>query len=255
MNPYILPNKLMYDHDEFSNYISKNDDQLKEKSIKICKKYPSFSYLPMQAFQTSQCNLEDFKNHKIPISQFYKHIVTIWTDVFAMYCKYYVTDFTVCQISKNKKQYGPTYNDFITKNSNITIVPTFFMEEIEWNCFLDVIDQQPPFDMESASEEKEKIIPELEILQTKFKYNINIKYANHDLILNEIATSEVIQSSSPPYLAFRLNNLTKITKELTNTIDLVLRDNEMGFSGFSYKYIPILKDKPDFCLIELRFHK
>ena len=250
VNGFMLPNRMMHDHEEIKKYVLENDKYLTNKTRDVCKKYPAFSYLPMQAFQIEyQCSIDDFRQSKVEISSFYKHVVSIWTNVFAD-MGFYVTDFTACIEDGNSLKYGPRYNDFITKNSKIKIVPTFEMTRDEWVYFMNIIREQPPFEMEAGSNEEKKI-RELDLISERYP----VKKRENKLQFGIDWSEEIVDSTTPPYLSFRLNHPSKVDKDLLKHINDILSDRSIGFVGFSYIYLPILKNTPDFCLIELRFHK
>jgi hypothetical protein len=252
VNPYVLPNKIMFDLDEVKAYISKNDEYIKLRVESICKKYKSFGSTLVEAnHPASSCNIEELRKQGIPFSGFYKNIINIWTDFFATR-GYMVTDFTAC-IRKDKGMfYGPPYDQFIMKSDKITMEPTFKITTKEWFDYLLIINQQPPFCMPRAAEDGTNIIDRLELIKNQYPVKESTLLHMVDLKIENVG--QMVGAVSPPYVAFRLNHVSKITSNLLKEIRALLGDQSFGFNGFDYIYQPLIADS-DVCIIEIRFFK
>lgn len=250
VNPYVLPNKILFDLEEIKAYVSKNDRYIKLRIESICKKYKSFNGATIEAnHPESNCDLSDLRKKGIPFSNFYKNVINIWTDFFAKK-GHLVTDFTAFTQKNGISYYGPNYDEFISKGKNVEMKPTFNITVKEWVEYMDIIEQQPPFDMPIIREE-ETVIPELERLKNKYKKTTNTRRRN-EIHSNDLH-DQLIGAVSPPYVAFRLNHVSKITSSLLKEIEYLLNDPEFKFYGFDYLNLPIVPNG-QVSLIELRFH-
>ena len=209
---------------------------INEKRKELENLYPSFSNL---GFQTENVNTSWDKMDRDGLSSFYRRIVSFWTS-YLKDIGIPITDLTLCKREKEINYFGIPFADVVSMNDNIGLLPTFKYEQEELNLCLDIMNMQSPI-----------IIDNVDIISIQTNVQRNLETISKSYPIPK--ESDIFQGLLiHPYISYRTNHESKISKEIISNIQQMLQDGML--ISFDYKIYNLSSHDKNFKSIELRLY-
>lgn len=203
----------------------------------IENKFPGLKELNIHAQQENYQAESVYDISEEEISHFYRRVLSFWTH------DYQILDWSVGYGNQTKgtkdNGYGVDFRDFISKSEKITFLPTFELEEYEFDIILESLDKELPVRIDAITQ-----LTDISFSQNNPLSQIISQRNGFSLKIQKQEKTPIF----PNFISYKLNHINKLTPTLLED----LRNCSKQYH-IDYHIFPITKDE-ELYLIDIRVY-
>lgn len=167
-------------------------------------------------------------------SPFYRRIVDMWTWNL-LHWGINITDLSVGygdqRSGTRKSGYAVDFRDIVSLSPNVTLLPTFIIDDRELEIIMNTVMQELPFSLEwtftskmDVNTNKDKLLRHFFSVSHSFEelYRLATQFKGK---LDKLEKSRLSPTPIPPFISYRLNHIKKFNDGMTEAIRELLENN------------------------------